>query len=99
MVLLGLLAGALIRRTVGAVAVTAGGWMATQLMLDAGLPRWLPRGWRDDFWAVQLGTAGLLVGLGALALVGTLVALGLRPVLPGSRPRVALVDAARAGSG
>ena len=38
MVLLGLLAGALIRRTVGAVAVTAGGWMATQLLLDTGLP-------------------------------------------------------------
>lgn len=86
MVLLGLLAGALIRRTVGSVAVTAVGWMATQVLLDLGLPRWLPDGWRDDFWSVQLGAAALLVGLAAVALAGTLVALGMRPAVPRRRP-------------
>ncbi|GIG91151.1 hypothetical protein [Plantactinospora endophytica] len=91
MLALGLLAGAVLRRTVGAVAVTAGGWMATQLLFDNGLPRWVPDGWQDDFWAVQLGASGLLLGLTALAVVGTLFALGLRPALPVRRPAVTLV--------
>lgn len=86
MVSLGILAGALARRTIGAVAVTAVGWMATQFVLDTGLPRWVPRSWREDFWALQLSTATALVGLSVLALLGTLLALGLLRWAPRRRP-------------
>jgi hypothetical protein len=99
-VLLGLLAGALARRTVGAVAVTAGGWMATQLLLDLGLPHWLPDDWQDGFWTAQLSTAALLAGMSVLALVGTLTVLGLRPGVPGRRHQgVVAVVGRTAGSG
>ncbi|GAA5018199.1 hypothetical protein [Actinopolymorpha pittospori] len=86
MVSLGMLAGALTRRTIGAVAVTAVGWMATQFVLDTGLPRWVPRTWREDFWALQLSTATALAALSVLALIGTLLTLGLLHRTPRRRP-------------
>ncbi|MGW5364163.1 ABC transporter permease subunit [Actinopolymorpha pittospori] len=86
MVSLGMLAGALTRRTIGAVAVTAVGWMATQFVLDTGLPRWVPRTWREDFWALQLSTATALAALSVLALLGTLLTLGLLRRTPRRRP-------------